>query len=116
MVRRVKSYSDLSNPEALKLLEDIVSKYGLTSPIVNVTLEYLRRFSKVNAEDAQELIKALTEKYGLAKVTAIQVINIMPTSPEELQTIISAERKVFRDEVIKEIVDLLNSYRAKQAK
>ena len=116
MVRRVKSYSDLSNPEALKLLEDIVSKYGLTSPIVNVTLEYLRRFSKVNAEDAQELIKALTEKYGLAKVTAIQVINIMPASPEELQTIISAERKVFRDEVIKEIVDLLNSYRAKQAK
>ena len=113
MVRKVKDYVDVSNPEALRLLEDIVTKYGLESQVINITLDYLRRYSKVKPEDAEALIKELTSKYGLARITAIQVVNIMPSTPEELQTIISVEKRPFKEEDLKEIVDLLNSYRAK---
>ena len=37
----------------------------------------------------------------------------MPSTPEELQAIISVEKRPFKEEDLKEIVDLLNSYRAK---
>ncbi|KUO82827.1 MAG: RNA polymerase Rpb4 family protein [Caldivirga sp.] len=113
MVRKIKDYIDVSNPEALRLLEDIVTKYGLESQVVNITLDYLRRYSKVKPEDAQALIKELTEKYGLARITAIQVVNIMPSTVEELQSIISVEKRPFKDEDLREMINLLNSYRSK---
>ncbi|MDT7903487.1 MAG: RNA polymerase Rpb4 family protein [Caldivirga sp.] len=113
MVRKIKDYIDVSNPEALRLLEDIVTKYGLESQVVNITLDYLRRYSKVKPEDAQALIKELTEKYGLARITAIQVVNIMPSTVEELQSIISVEKRPFKDEDLREMINLLNSYRSR---
>jgi DNA-directed RNA polymerase subunit F len=113
VVRKIKDYIDVSNPEALRLLEDIVTKYGLESQVVNITLDYLRRYSKVKPEDAQALIKELTEKYGLARITAIQVVNIMPSTVEELQSIISVEKRPFKDEDLREMINLLNSYRSK---
>ncbi len=113
MVRKIKDYIDVSNPEALRLLEDIVTKYGLESQVVNITLDYLRRYSKVKPEDAQALVKELTEKYGLARITAIQVVNIMPSTVEELQSIISVEKRPFKDEDLREMINLLNSYRSK---
>jgi len=113
VVRKIKDYIDVSNPEALRLLEDIVTKYGLESQVVNITLDYLRRYSKVKPEDAQALIKELTEKYGLARITAIQVVNIMPSTIEELQSIISVEKRPFKDEDLREMINLLNSYRSK---
>ncbi len=113
MVRKIKDYIDVSNPEALRLLEDIVTKYGLESQVVNITLDYLRRYSKVKPEDAQALVKELTEKYGLARITAIQVVNIMPSTIEELQSIISVEKRPFKDEDLREMINLLNSYRSK---
>ncbi len=113
MVRKIKDYIDVSNPEALRLLEDIVTKYGLESQVVNITLDYLRKYSKVKPEDAQALIKELTEKYGLARITAIQVVNIMPSTVEELQSIISVEKRPFKDEDLREMINLLNSYRSK---
>jgi DNA-directed RNA polymerase subunit F len=113
VVRKIKDYIDVSNPEALRLLEDIVTKYGLESQVVNITLDYLRKYSKVKPEDAQALIKELTEKYGLARITAIQVVNIMPSTVEELQSIISVEKRPFKDEDLREMINLLNSYRSK---
>ena len=113
MVRKIKGYIDMSNPEALRLLEDIVTKYGLESQVINITLDYLRRYSKVKPEDAQALVKELTEKYGLARITAIQVVNIMPSTIEELQSIISVEKRPFKDEDLREMINLLNSYRSK---
>jgi len=113
VVRKIKDYIDVSNPEALRLLEDIVTKYGLESQVVNITLDYLRRYSKVKPEDAQALVKELTEKYGLARITAIQVVNIMPSTIEELQSIISVEKRPFKDEDLREMINLLNSYRSK---
>jgi DNA-directed RNA polymerase subunit F len=113
VVRKIKDYIDVSNPEALRLLEDIVTKYGLESQVVNITLDYLRRYSKVKPEDAQALIKELTEKYGLARITAIQVVNIMPSTVEELQSIISVEKRPFKDEDLREMINLLNSYRSR---
>lgn len=113
VARKIKDYRDISNPEALKLLEDIVSKYGLTSQVINVTIDYLRKYSKMTSEDAEALVKELVEKYGLARVTAIQVVNIAPTTPDELQSILSVEKRQFKDEDVKSIIDLINSHKSK---
>ena len=68
----------------------------------------------VEPEKAEELVKALVEKFGLEVEEAIQVVNTMPESIEEIRVFLAGGRKIVEASKLQEILNLLNEYRKKE--
>jgi len=75
------------------------------------TLDYASKFSKVDAETSEKLMEKLVEKFGLEEEEAIQVVNCMPKSVEELRVFLSGGRKIIETSKLEAIVNLLDENR-----
>jgi len=75
------------------------------------TLDYASKFSKVDAEASEKLVEKLVEKFGLEEEEAIQVVNCMPKSVEELRVFLSGGRKIIETSKLEAIVNLLDEHR-----
>ncbi|MFP3211024.1 MAG: RNA polymerase Rpb4 family protein [Thermocladium sp.] len=113
MAKRISNYEDISNAEALAILRSIIANYG-SSPKLDAVLEYLSKFSKVSNEDAKNMIKELEEKFGITKITAIQLVNILPKSIDEIKSIISSEKGEFKNEELQEMLNILQKHSSNQ--
>lgn len=109
MVKRVINSEDITMAEALRILEEKVVRSGVNEEIVNNTLDYLRKFSKVDPDRARELVSELMKRFGLARLTAIQIVNILPRTGEELRMLLGSEKREFSDKDIEEMLNLLRS-------
>ncbi|KUO93191.1 MAG: RNA polymerase Rpb4 [Vulcanisaeta sp. CIS_19] len=109
MVKRIINSEDISMAEALRILEEKVSNSGVNEDIVNNTLDYLRKFSKVNPDKARELVSELMKRFGLARLTAIQVVNVLPQTAEELRILLGSEKREFTDKDIEDMLNLLRN-------
>ena len=106
---KVTSEKIITIPELKKILEEIRSKREL-SLVERVTLEYASKFTKIDPEKVDDLRSELLN-LGLPEEIVAQLINIMPTSIEEIRSIISSLPKVFTTEEIKQIKDIIDKYR-----
>ena len=111
MSKRIISSEDITIPEALKLLEEALSKYESESEIIEEALAYLRKFAKIDPESARALVQELVSKFGIARMTAIQIVNIMPKHVEELKTILGLEKREFSEKELQEMLEVINKYR-----
>ncbi len=110
MVKKIINIEDITIAEALELLEEKVQSVE-HDEFLNQVLDYLRRFCKVKPEEAKRLVDELVKTYGIARITAIQIVNIMPKSVEELKTILGIERREFKDAELQEMIELINKFR-----
>jgi len=99
----------LTLPQVKKLLESM-EKENLDQ-FQRRTLDYLSKFSKVDAEAAEKLLEKLVTEFGLEEDEAIQVINCMPKSVEELRVFLAGGRKIIETSKLEAIVTLLNEHR-----
>ncbi len=99
--------------EALRILEEklLSANPGITDEVVNNTLDYLRKFSKVGPDKARELISELMKRFGLARLTAIQIVDLMPQTADELRVLLGTEKREFSDKDVEEILNLLKNAR-----
>ena len=112
MVRKVISRSPLSLPEVEKLLSE--SEIQLTS-LQQRVLVYVRKHSKLPADEAEELIRELMEKFELTREEAVQVADICPTHVEELRAILSGYKRLvpfllFSEEKLQAIIELVKEH------
>ncbi|MEM4246355.1 MAG: RNA polymerase Rpb4 family protein [Candidatus Bathyarchaeia archaeon] len=110
MPRKIIEEKEISIPEARMILE----KSQDLGEFQRRTLDYLVKYTKIEPKDAEKLISALTKKYKLDRREAIQIVNCMPKSPEELRTIISVKGKVVLSEELKSILDEIDKYRVRK--
>ena len=110
MMLEVISEKLITISEVKKILEEKAKNSELDS-IQTITLEYARTFTKISEERVEEAKKFLIEEKGLPEEIAIQILNIMPKSIEELRTILAPVERVFTTEELKEIVEKLDEYR-----
>jgi len=96
----------LAIPEARKILEDKSKKFELSN-IEQVTLTYLRQFSKIESEKAKDIVKRLVEELDISIESAVQLVNIMPKSVEEIRTILIRERFLTAEE-LRKILQILH--------
>jgi DNA-directed RNA polymerase subunit F len=97
----------LTIPEANQILQKIdVEK---ADQIQKRTLDYTTKFSKTAPEAAKNLRKELETEAGLSEEEAVEVVNIMPKSVEELRTFTSGWRKLLSTEVLEKILKILHS-------
>ncbi len=72
------------------------------------TLDYTTKFSKATNESAKKLRKELETEVGLSEEEAVEVINVMPKSIEELRTFTSGWRKLLPTETLEKILKMLH--------
>ena len=107
---KVRRVEEITLARAREVLEEVRDRWGELKHFQQVTLDFLTRFSKLPADKAEELVNKLCEEFELSRATAIQVVNIMPSSNEELRQILVKEGKTFLPEELNEMRKLLDQY------
>ncbi len=79
------------------------------------TLDYTVKFSKIDPKRAEELVNKLVEKFALEIEEAVQIVNCMPSSVEELRVFFTAgKRKIIASTQLEEMLKFLDEYRKKE--
>jgi DNA-directed RNA polymerase subunit F len=73
------------------------------------TLDYVMKFSKIDGEKAKILVQKLVKETGLTEIQAVEVVNVMPKSREELRTFTVGWRQLTPTEVLDKMLEILNS-------
>ncbi|MEM1565674.1 MAG: RNA polymerase Rpb4 [Candidatus Bathyarchaeia archaeon] len=101
----------LTIPQVKKILEGIGEEN--LDQFQRRVLDYASKFSKVDAETAEILVRKLVEEFGLEEAEAVQIVNCMPTSIEELRVFLGGGRKIVEASKLEAMVKLLNEHRLK---
>jgi len=97
----------LTIPEANQILQRIDMEKA--DQIQKRTLDYTTKFAKAQADGARKLRKELETDCGLSEEEAVELVNIMPKSLEELRTFTSGWRKLLSTETLEKILKILHS-------
>lgn len=112
MARKPISERPLANPYVKKLLESIGEEN--LDQFQRRTLDYASKFSKVDAETAEFMVEKLVEDFGLRSEDAVQIVNCMPESIEELRVFLAGGREIVETSKLEAILDFLNENREKE--
>ena len=109
MSKREISESRLTLPQVKKVLETIGEEN--LDQFQRRTLDYVSKFSKADPQIAEELLQKLTKEYELDEAEAVQIINCMPETVDELRVFLAGGKKIIEASKLKQIVELLNENR-----
>lgn len=109
---KVVSEKLLTLAEVVEILESIGKERELTS-IETYTLEYAKKFLKISPENARKGVKELVE-LGVPEEIAVQLINIMPKSKEEVMVILAPSFRVAEKDLARKILEVLDKYRLEE--
>jgi len=76
-----------------------------------LALEHLKKFTKLKDKEAEKLIEELGCIVKMLPDTAVQLINILPKTADELRLIFSREKFSLKEDEIKKILDVLSKYK-----
>jgi DNA-directed RNA polymerase subunit F len=100
----------LSLPQVKKILETIGEEN--LDQFQRRTLDYVNKFSKVDAKMAEQLLTKLMKEFGLDEAEAVQVVNCMPETVDELRVFLASGRKIIETAKLESIISLLNDNRS----
>ncbi len=100
----------LTLPQVKKVLEAIGEEN--LDQFQRRTLDYVNRFSKVDAKAAENFFKKLVKEFGLEEAEAVQVVNCMPETVDELRVFLASGRKIIETAKLEAIIVLLDTSRA----
>jgi len=107
--RKVIDAKPITTAEARRILER--AREDELGEFQRRTRDYTVKFSKIPAGKAEKLVKDLCEKHQLERKDAIQVANCMPSSIEEVRTVLAVKGRVFTTEQLEGILKTTNAYR-----
>jgi DNA-directed RNA polymerase subunit F len=99
---------DITIAEVYDMLKDMKNPNSFQAR----ALEYARKMTKVDPSKASELVNRLIEEFNIERDRAVQIVNIMPESIEELRIFFTGLKgKLVTASQLKKILELLNEYR-----
>jgi DNA-directed RNA polymerase subunit F len=110
MEKQDSSEKRLALPQVKKVLEEIGEEN--LDQFQRRTLDYVNKFSKVDAKTADKLLERLMKEFGLEEAEAVQVVNCMPETVDELRIFLASGRKIIETAKLEAIVAILNDSRA----
>ena len=102
----------VSIPEVKKIMElvkdrimDIDPEEGM-SHFQEITYNYVNQFAKLSEQHAQKIKKFLMDKFDLEEIYAINIVNIDPTTVQELKMVIEKSfiGKTLSDDELQEML------------
>ncbi|RJS76851.1 RNA polymerase Rpb4 [Candidatus Bathyarchaeota archaeon] len=113
MVRkRILKIQPVTIPQVKALLESLGEEN--LDQFQRRSLDYAAKFSKIDAEKAEKLLAELKEMELLDEEEAVQIVNCMPKSIEELRVFLAGGRKIVETAKLESILSLLDKYRKKE--
>jgi DNA-directed RNA polymerase subunit F len=109
MSKREISESKLTLPQVKQTLESVGEEN--LDQFQRRTLDYVSKFSKVDPAGVEFLLEKLVKEYGLDEDEAVQIVNCMPESVDELRIFLAGGRKIIETQKLATIVNLLNEKR-----
>lgn len=102
----------LTIPEVKRILEKIGEEN--LDQFQRRALDYAAKFARVDPTSAKKLVKGLVGKFELEKEEAVQIVNCLPESLEEIRVFLAAGRKIVETKKLEEILTFLNENRRKE--
>jgi DNA-directed RNA polymerase subunit F len=96
-------------PEVKKILDSIGEEN--LDQFQRRSLDYAVKFSKIDSKVGQKLVKRLIDEFELEEEAAVQIVNCMPESIEEIRTFLGGGRKILETSKLEGILTLLTEYR-----
>ncbi|AIF83166.1 DNA-directed RNA polymerase, subunit F [Candidatus Nitrososphaera evergladensis SR1] len=73
------------------------------------TSDYVGKFAKTDAKTAAKMVKQLVEQCDLTQEEAVEVVNVMPTTLEELRAFTFGWKKLILTETLEKMLSILKS-------
>jgi len=112
MARKATKERAVTIPEVKKILESIGEEK--LDQFQRRSLDYASKFSKTDSSTAEKLVTELAEKFELEEEEAVQLVNCMPESIEEIRVFLAGGRKIVESSKLKKILAFLDRYRKKE--
>jgi len=109
MSKREVGESRLTLPQVKKVLESIGEEN--LDQFQRRTLDYVSKFSKAEPEKAEELLQKLVKEFELDEAEAVQIVNCMPETVDELRVFLAGGKKIIEAQKLTQIVNILNENR-----
>jgi len=78
------------------------------------SLDYATKFTKTDSIAIDTVLKELVEKFEMEKEDAVQILNAMPESIQEIRVFLAGGRKIIETSKLEKILVFLNKYRKKE--
>lgn len=111
MPKKILSEKQVTLAEAKTILE---ARGESLDQFQRRTLDYASKFARIEPKKADQLTEELIKKYEIERETAVQIVNCMPASIEELRTFFATSRKrIMVASQLEDMLKILNTYRQK---
>jgi len=94
-------------PQVKEILE--IVKPDEMDQIQRWTFDYVGKFAKTDSRKAQKMVKQLIEQCELKEEEAVEVINVMPKSLEELRAFTFGWKKLILTDNLEKILSILKT-------
>ncbi|MGQ9679756.1 MAG: RNA polymerase Rpb4 [Candidatus Bathyarchaeia archaeon] len=98
---------DITLAEVKKILE---AKEEDLDPLQRRVLDYASKFSKLGHEDSVKMVEDLTKDNLLEKGVAVQIVNCLPSTTEEIRVFLGRQR-IISEEDLKKILKIVEKYK-----
>jgi len=78
------------------------------------SLDYASKFSKVDHGMAETLVNKLVEQFELEEEEAVQIVNCMPESIQEIRVFLAGGRKIMETSKLERILAFLDECRKRE--
>jgi len=112
MVRKLLKAKPITVPQVAAILRALGEEN--LDQFQRRTLDYASKFSKLSPEAAEKLLDELMKEAGLDEETAVQIVNCMPKSIEELRVFLAGGRRIVETSKLEMILSLLDKYRGEE--
>ncbi len=109
MPRKILKIQPITIPEVKEILESL-GRENLDQ-FQRRSLDYATKMSHLDPESARKLLEELKADGTLEEEEAVQIVNVMPKSIEELRIFLAGGRKIVETSKLEKILNLLNKYR-----
>ena len=94
-------------PDVKEILE--TRKIDEMDQIQRWTYDYVKKFSKITRKQAQKLVSELVSQCGLTEEEAVEVVNILPSSLEEIRSFTFGWKKLILTSTSESILQKITS-------
>jgi DNA-directed RNA polymerase subunit F len=94
-------------PQVKEILE--IVKPDEMDQIQRWTFDYVGKFAKTDSRKAQKMVKQLIEQCELKEEEAVEVVNVMPKSLEELRAFTFGWKKLILTDNLEKILSVLKT-------
>jgi len=107
-LRKILKSEEVTLAHVKKVIEELLENSELDY-MQQITLDYISKFVKIDFKSAEDLLNKLIKEFNLERHIAVQIVNILPKTIEELRTITQQSKKVKDDDLNKILQRILET-------